>query len=431
MKLTKRTIDALQPREQEFTAWDGELRGFGCRVHPSGRRMFILKYRVGGGRSAAQRKMQLGAYGPVTADEARKRAHKALLEVAGGGDPAGARAEHRRAATVNELAQRYMAEHAGTRKALKSVREDRRLIDLHILPKIGTRKVIDLTTADVSKVIHAAAHRPSRRRKDLGQLRATPVLANRVRALLSKMLALSVVWGLRKDPINPVQLVEKFPEKSRERFLSANELDKLGKTLAELERTQAEPWQAIAAIRLLIFTGCRKSEILSLRWDYIDRQQGVIMLPETKTGRQTKYLFAPVLSVLDGLPRKEACPYVLPSRLANANRHFDGLGHVWERVRSKAGLHRVRLHDLRHTYASKGVGLHMGLPIVGALLGHALPTTTAKYAHLEADPVRKAGERIANLLAVELSASSNANPGADVLQLNNVAAVRRPAATSR
>lgn len=422
MKLTKRSVDALRPRDIEFTAWDDALPGFGCRVHPSGRRIFIFKYRVGGGgRSAAQRKMTLGAFGPITVDQARKLALGVQGKISHGGDPAGDLAERREASNVKEFSRRYITEHANTRKGARSAREDQRLIDNHILPLIGTRKVVELTSADIAKVVHAAAQRPSRRKKDLGKTRQTPVLANRVRALLSKMLSLAAVWGLREDRYNPVLAVEKFPEKSRERFLAAEELKRLGKVLNEVERTAAEPWQAIAALRLLIFTGSRKSEILALRWDYVDRDQGVILLPTSKTGQQTKYLSAPVLSVLDKLPRKEDCPYVLPSRLADPNRHFDGLSHIWERIRKKAGLQGVRLHDLRHTFASKGVGLHQGLPIIGALLGHTLPTTTAKYAHLSANPVRQAGEQIARQLAAELAGVA-ARPSAEVIKLRKGAA---------
>lgn len=403
MRLTKRTVCALQPGERDFTVWDDELRGFGCRVHPSGRLTFVLKYRVGGGRAASQRKMVLGTYGTLTVDQARELARHAQADVVKGGDPAGTRAAHRRAETLQQFAERYLADHAQAKKSKTSAREDRRLLEKHILPKLGARKVIDLTTADISKTVQTAAQQPSRRRQDRGRLVPTPVLANRVRALLSKMLSLAKIWGLRSDPVNPASFVEKYREKSRERYLSNHEVRKLGDVLLELESNAQEPWQAIAALRLLLFTGCRKSEILSLRWDYIDYDNKAMFLPESKTGRKTIYLNAPVLEILAPLPRKDGNPWVLPNRFGHPNRHFNGLGHIWERVRKKAGLHQVRLHDLRHTYASKGVGLGVGLPIIGGLLGHALPTTTAKYAHLASDPVRDAGERIAARLKSDLS----------------------------
>jgi integrase len=402
-KLTKRAVDALQPSNQDFTVWDTELRGFGCRIYPTRRRVFIFKYRVGGGRSAAQRKLLLGTYGAVTVDQARALAHQAHADVINGKDPAGARANHRRAETVKEFGERYLAEHADTKKSPRSAREDKRLLDRHVVPKLGTRKMADLSAADVTKLVHGLA--------------STPIPANRVRSLLSKMQALAIAWGVRSDPVNPVSLVQKFPETSRERYLSSDEVKQLGNVLAEFEQAAKEPWQAIAAIRLLLFTGCRKSEVLSLQWSFIDYDNSAILLPTSKTGRKTVYLTAPVLELLATLPRKNGCPYIFPSRLAAADRHFEGLGHVWERVRRKAKLDGVRLHDLRHTFASKGVGLGLGLPIIGGLLGHALPTTTAKYAHLAEDPTRAAGERIARQLSGELRGGKSGGDSADVIPL--------------
>jgi integrase len=397
MKLTKRTIDALSAHEIEFTHWDGELRGFGCRVHPSGRKTFIFKYRVGGGRSAAQRKLLLGAYGAITVDQARDLARRAQAAVVQGHDPSGAREDHRRAATVRAFADRYLAEHADLKKGKRSAREDKRLLERHIVPQLGTRKVVDLSAGDIAKLVHG--------------LSATPILANRVRSLLSKMFSLASVWGLRDDPANPVGRVQRFAERSRERFLSPEELKRLGEALADLERDAAEPWQAIAAIRLLLLTGCRKTEILSLQWSFIDYEHTLILLPESKTGRKTVYLTAPVLSVLASIKRREGCPFVLPSCRGDTSGHFRGLPHAWERIRKKAKLEGLRMHDLRHTFASKGVGLGVGLPIIGGLLGHTLPTTTAKYAHLAADPTREAGERIAGRLSTELMGDQPATGG--------------------
>jgi integrase len=285
-----------------------------------------------------------------------------------------------------------LSDHARPKKSARSAEEDEWLLEKYILPKLGTRKMVDLSAADVARVVHALA--------------ATPALANRVRALLSKMLSLAMVWGVRSDPVNPARAVEKFPERSRERYLSGDEVARLGQALAEAEKSASEPWQAIAAIRLLLFTGCRRGEVLGLRWDYIDNDNGVILLPASKTGQKTIYLTAPVLSILCDLQRKPNNPWILPSRLAVNDRPFDGVGHVWLRIRTAAQLDGVRLHDLRHTFASKGVNIGLGLPLIGGLLGHALPTTTAKYAHLAADPTRKAGERIAARLASELAGST-------------------------
>lgn len=342
-KLTKRVVDQLQPAASKYTEWDSELRGFGCLVRPTGRKTFIYKYRVGGGRAATQRKMTLGAYGPTTVDEARRLALQAHADVIKGSDPAGRRNDHRKADNMKQFAERYLAEHARPKKSPRSVEEDDWLLERYILPKLGTRKMVDLATADVARVVNGLA--------------ATPALANRVRALLSKILSLAMVWGIRNDPVNPARAVQKFPEQPRERFLSGEDVKRVGDALAEVEQKESEPWQAIAAIRLLLFTGCRRGEILTLKWDYIDHDNRVILLPSSKTGAKTIYLTAPVLAILAALPRKEDNPWVLPSRLAKDDRPFVGIGHVWLRIRDAAKLPGVRLHDLRHTFASKGVGL--------------------------------------------------------------------------
>jgi integrase len=388
-KLTKRLVDQLQSAATDYTVWDFDVRGFGCRVHASGRKTFVVKYRVGGGRGATQRKMALGCYGPTTVDQARLSARQALAEVVKGGDPAGRRNDYRHAHSVREFALRYLAEHARPKKSARSAEEDEWLLDRYVLPKLGTRKMVDLAAADIARVVHG--------------LSITPALANRVRALLSKMLSLAVVWGVRSDPANPARAVQKYPERSRARYLSGEEVKRLGDALSAAQRNVSEPWQAIAAIRMLLFSGCRRGEVLGMRWEYIDYDNGVVLLPTSKTGRKTVYLSAPILQILSELPRKDGNPWVLPSRLAVNDRPFEGVGHVWLRIRATAGLNDVRLHDLRHTFASKGVNLGIGLPLIGGLLGHVLPTTTAKYAHLAADPTRNAGERIASRIASELT----------------------------
>lgn len=395
-KLTKRKLDALAPADREYVVPDGELPGFACRVHPSGHKTFVFKYRLGGGRGGSQRKMTLGRYGEgFTTEQARARAKDIAAQVHRGEDPGRQRIEHRRAETLETFAKRYISDHATPRKRPSSATHDQWLLDRHVVPKLGSQKIVDITTGDVAKFIQGLSDRP--------------ILANRCRSLLSKMFSLSVSWGVRRDQINPVRLVAKFPEQSRERFLSGDEIKRLGDVLRDAESNATEPWQAIAAIRLLLLTGCRRGEVMSLKWEFIDRDNEVLLLPESKTGRKTVYLTAPVLEILEQIPRKDGCPYVLPSRF-DVDDHFRGVAHVWERLRLVAGLHHVRIHDLRHTFASKGVGLSIGLPLIGGLLGHAKATTTAKYAHLAADPTRKAGARIARQLLAELGTSANVIP---------------------
>ena len=160
--------------------------------------------------------------------------------------------------------------------------------------------------------------------------------------------------GVRSDAANPARAVQRHPERSRARYLSGEDVKRLGDALFAAQRSKSEPWQAIAAIRMLLFSGCRRGEVLGMRWEYIDYDNGVVLLPTSKTGRKTVHLSAPILQILSELPRKDGNPWVLPSRLAVNDRPFEGVGHVWLRIRATAGLNDVRLHDLRHTFASKG-----------------------------------------------------------------------------
>jgi hypothetical protein len=178
-KLTKRLVEQLSPRQETYIAWDSELRGFGCRVHPGGKRTFVLKYRVKGGRGATQRKLTLGTYGSVTVEEARQMARQALAEVIQGGDPAGRLHDYRRAHTFEQYAERYMADHAWPRKAKRSAEEDQWMLDKYILAMLGKRKTVDLSTPDFARLLNSLSRKPS--------------LANRVRALLSKMMSLALV----------------------------------------------------------------------------------------------------------------------------------------------------------------------------------------------------------------------------------------------
>jgi integrase len=331
-KLTKRTIDALSPRAKEYTVWDSELRGFGCRVHPGGQKTFVFKYRVGGGRRGTQRKLKLGAHGAgFTVDQARTETKHTSGAVLKGNDPAGDRSLHRQADTLEDFAKRYISDHAKLHKKASSAALDQAMLDRHILPKLGTRKVVDITSDDVRRFIIGHA--------------ATPIMSNRLRALLSKMFTLANSWGVRHDPVNPVHSVERFMERSRERFLNGDEIKRLGDALRKAETELAEPWQAVAAIRLRLLTGCRKSEVLSLQWSFVDRDNSLLALPDSKTGRRTVYLTPPVAELLDSLPRTEGCPWVLPGRYEGQG-HLIGLNNVWARIRSEAKLAGIRLHDL-------------------------------------------------------------------------------------
>ena len=369
-KITKRTVDALRAAAdgREVVLWDSEIKGFGVRVR-RGVKTYVLQYRVGGGRDAPLRKLTIGKHGsPWTADEARAEARRLLGLVAHGKDPAGAKAAAKAAPTVSELAQRFLTEHVEAKRKPWTAREYRRLLDHVILPALGSKRAVDLTRQDVTRLHHAR--------------RATPTEANRALAVLSTMMNLAERWGERADGSNPCRHVGKYPERRRERFLSAQELARLGDVLAGYprgRRMETACGYHAAAIKLLVFTGARLGEVLSLQWQWIDWERGEARLPDSKTGAKTLHLPPPALAVLAELPRVEGNPHVIVGGKTGAA--LVNLEKPWRAIRKAAGLDDVRLHDLRHSFASTAASGGMGLPIIGKMLGHTQAQTTQRYAH--------------------------------------------------
>ena len=269
---------------------------------------------------------------------------------------------------------------------------DRQMLHAYVLPKLGSLKIADVTRRDVIALHYG--------------LRNKPYAANRVLALLSKMFNLAEKWGLRADFSNPCRHVERFRERARERYLAPAELAQLARALTAADRDGSESPHAIAAIRLLILTGCRLREILRLRWEHVDLENGRLHLPDSKTGAKTVYLSAPALEVLATLSRTVDNPWVIEGR--NHGSHLTDLKGPWERLRERTGLAGLRIHDLRHSFAAVGAGLGLSLPMIGELLGHSQPATTARYAHLAADPMHRAAERIGAELAGAMSGSEKA-----------------------
>ena len=232
-------------------------------------------------------------------------------------------------------------------------------------------------------------------------MRGIPKTANDTLAVLSKMFNLAEQWGWRPDGSNPVRHIDRYRIASRERFLSLQEFARLGNVLVEEERMQGVFPSIINAIRLLIVTGARLSEILELRWDAIDFERSRIRFQESKTGAKTIFLSAAALELIRSIERLPDNPYVIVGH--KPGTHLVHIHHQWYRIRAKAGLDDVRLHDLRHSYASVGATLGMSLPIIGKLLGHTQSITTQRYAHLSADPVQEAADRIGETIATALS----------------------------
>ncbi len=383
-KLTKRQIETLEPNEKDYFVWDSELSGFGIRVFPTGRKQFVVQYRYG----RVSRRMSLGRFGAITPDQARGLALEALVKLRNDIDPLAEKRAKRDALLVKELAERFDEEHIAVHLKASTAKEYRRNLELFILPAIGHLRIVDVTRADIAKYHHDWRHRPYQ--------------ANRNIEIISKMFNLAELWGLRPDGTNPRRHIKKYPEKKRERYFSAGELQSIGRVLEEMEDERIELPSAIAAIRLLLFTGCRLNEILTLKWEHVDLASPALRLPDSKTGAKVVHIGRAAVSVLRQIERLEDNPWVIVGR--NPGAHLTDLQPFWQRVRGRAGLKDARIHDLRHTFASIAVSNGQSLPMIGKLLGHTRVQTTARYAHLANEPVLEAANDISSLIEEKLTA---------------------------
>ena len=369
-KLTKRHIDALQPREKEYFVWDDQLKGFGVRVYPNGGKRFVAQVF----RRGKTIRVQIGRYEALPFEQAKKRARLAVANIDDGQNPNRERETERKSPTVAHLAERFLQEYVPAHCKPRTQVEYGHAVNRYIVPALGSTKLTALAREAVAALHH--------------DLREKPYQANRTLGVLSKMMNLAEAWGLRPDRSNPCYHIRKYKERKRERFLSTEELARLGRALNK-EKPLAPA--AVTAFRLLLYTGARLSEIQTLKWDYIRGNR--IHLPDSKTGAKTIPLNEPALEVLADAKRVEGNPYVIVG--AGEGMHLTDLQKPWRRVRKSAGLDDVRIHDLRHTFASEAVMSGESLPMVGKILGHTQAQTTARYAHLADDPLQDASERVA------------------------------------
>ena len=397
MRLTKRSVESVPVGPAPIVLWDTELPGFGLKITPTGRRVYFVYYRTSSG---TQRRPTIGRHGKLTAHEARQLARKWLAQAIAGEDVSAARQHARSGPRVRDLASKYLLDYAARHKRPASVDADRRNIENHLLPILGEKLVTEMSRADIEALKLAVCDgatarclkgRPRGRRI----VRGGPVVANRVVALASKMFACAEAWGMREG--NPARGITKFREHRRDRFLSAPEIQRLLAALDEAEEKQAESLYAIAGIRLLIFTGCRRSEITNLSWRDVDLDRQLLRLADSKTGRRSIALNSPACAVLSSLAQTVSEDNLvlvsgMPGRPIALTR-------PWHRVRASAGIDAsATLHTLRHTFASWSVMSGLSLAQTGAMLGHKSAQTTLRYADHLQQAVRQYSEQTAQTI---------------------------------
>lgn len=412
MKLTKPSVAALASKDRAYIVYDDALPGFGVRVYPSGQKSYVCEYRPkGAGRTAAKKRATIGPLATLAPDEARRAAKELLAGVTQGRDPMAEAARKKEEELLSAIADAWLSQHVDAKRAARTAVDYRSILTKHVLPTLGSRKLRDIRRADVARV-HTQTSR------------ASPVVANRALAVFSSLWT----WAARRDlcdaNANPAKGIERNRERGRERFLSDEELSRLGATL-RLAETNGLPWKikaagsknlareenrvtlvspyAVAAIRFLLLTGMRLREALHLRWQDVDFQRGIANLPASKTCKKAVVLSGASLQLLSDLPREAESAFCFPGRDGAAR---SDLKKPWAAICAHARLEGLRLHDLRHSNASIAAGAGVSLHTIGAILGHSQPSTTQRYAHLANDPLRVAVDRVAAHLASTMDGAS-------------------------
>jgi len=426
-KLTKRTVDAIEPSLCDTFVWDTEIPGFGCKVTPKGARIYVLQYSRGG----RDHRVTIGRHGiEFTAEQARNAARRLRGLIASGENPALARSHERSIPTVAQVGTRYLQEYARPHKKPSAYAQDLRNLQNHVIPLIGALRVSEVERQDVARVMRdVAAGKTAKDEKTKLQgrriVRGGEIVANRVHALLSKMFQLAEDWKFRPAGSNPCRGAKRFAEHKVERFLSAEELARLGNALNAAKNGQlivdpsakapdkrkrggqkqigprSENPGAVAAIELLFLTGCRLGEVLNLRWSDIDFERRFLLLADSKTGAKTVYLSEAALRVVREIEPNQESPYLFPGK--RASEPLRSVRKPWEHICKAAHLDNLRLHDLRHSFASVGAANGLSLPMIGALLGHSQPNTTARYAHLAASPLHQAVDEIGAKISLTMN----------------------------
>ena len=376
-RMTKRNVDSLRIRAKDYIAWDRDLPGFGVRVLTTGRKVFVVQARGPTG----SRRLSIGPVGECTVADARKKAAVHINRIKRGDDLA--REEADPGVTVAEMADRFMRLHIQVSCASSTVKLYQGVMDTHIVPELGERNLETIRRSDLVKL-----HQ---------RLQGTPRRANHTIEIFAQMFSKAEEWGLVRGGRNPGRGIRKYRAQARERFLTRDEYRRLGEVLNQGEEDGSLDETAVAALRVLILTGCRRNEVLTLRWDDVDVAARELRLRDSKTGPRMVALTSPVEAVLNDVVRTPGNPWVFVGKGREGRRTT--LQWVWNEITKRAGLHGLRLHDLRHSYASRALALGESLTMIGKLLNHVEIRTTARYAHLMQDAEKDAAARVGDMIA--------------------------------
>lgn len=396
MKFTKRTLEAIPTTDKRQHFFDDDFTGFALRVSEVGKKSFYYTYRIGKGRGSDKKWIMLGAFPAMTVEQARQKCKEMAAAVLQGVDPSQEIREEKTAILISDALDLFIEEYVAKLKS-GTVSYYNTIINAHLKPKFGRTRARDLRYPEIAR-FHTS-------------MKDRPYAANRSVNILSVFLNWCELHGYREKNSNPCQQVSLYKEEKRMEFMDEDVLSRLSDALMTMENNWAERKltggkrtsetidtitpQAAAAFRLLMFTGARKMEILSLKWSYISLELGIAKLPDSKTGFKVLQLPAPALAVLESIPRSSE--FVFPAE--SATGHMANLKGAWNALCAFAGLEGWRIHDLRHAFASVMVNSGASLPIIGKILGHTQTGTTQRYAHLQENPARKAAEEAAAKIA--------------------------------
>lgn len=410
--LTKGVVDSCNAADKRYDVWDSKLPGFGLRVGTSGAKTYVVRYRAnGGGRSAPRRYVTVGRHGTLTVEQARKKAQQILAEATVGEDPAMQRNARREELKMAALIDLYETEgcfiQRGKRQGepMKDRTKTYTIARLrhHVVPLLGNKRVSEVNVTEIERFFRDVATGKSASDTKIGHRKRIVVrggdgAARKVFRDLSAVFSFAVRRGIVEA--NPCEkAVVRKTDNRRERFLSIDEIKRLGAALDELE-AEGMNVKAIQITRLWVLTGCRRQEIAELKWDEIDFERGLLVLADSKTGRSVRPLAAAAVKLLQTIERDEDSDFVFPAD--SGESFFQGTKKVWPKIIAKAGLEGVTPHTLRHTVGAIATSSGEALALTGAILGHANMRSTMIYAHVEMDPSKLAADRVGAQLAAAL-----------------------------